>query len=407
MRRITLKPRDHWQALVEGRGFDFHTPRHPRTQRPEAYWVEDAMYVLTQREVDTFYDATLMLNDLCYRVVEAVLGDDDLLRRFRIPPSWWAAVRASWRRGDKPFYGRMDFTLVGDTPKLLEFNADTPTTLYESAVAQWDRFEASPFKAQGMNQFASTHEDMIRAWADPRRGLQGKTVHFACLKNCPEDRGTVDYLQDLAIQGGLKTAFVHVEDIDITVDGRHLLDAGDGIIEVLFKLYPWEMMATDEFGREIPALECVFIEPLWKIILSNKALLPTLWRLFPHCEYLLPAYFDDDGDSSLTDYVRKPIFGREGANITVVTPQGRVASGGDYGQEGFIRQQYAPLPQFATARGPVSTMVGVWLVGGVHDDPDEPKRNGRDKPTGLTLREDDGPITSDFARFVPHYFEPA
>lgn len=406
MERIGVAPRERWQVRVEGRGFDFHTPVNPETRQAEAYWEEEAIYRLSEGQVNDLYDAAEALNDLCYEAVARVVYDEDLLRRFHIPQMWWDTVRRSWERGDKNLYGRMDFTLFDGELKLMEYNADTPTTLYEAGVAQWDRLEA--LALEGADQFNSLHEDIVRAWADPRRGLRDKTVYFACEKYAPEDKGTVDYLRDLAEQAGLATRFIYLDDIGLSTCGHYLTDLDDRVIEVLFKLYPWEMMAADDFGKAVPNLVCEFLEPIWKLVLSNKALLPLLWEMFPGHPNLLPAYFEDDPEASLlADYVRKPIFGREGANVTIVTPHQTVRHGGAYGAEGFIRQAYAPLPEIAAGEGKsVHAMFGVWIVGGVHDGSDDPERKGRDKPAGLTIREDDGPITTDDARFVPHYFLP-
>ncbi|MEM8795863.1 MAG: glutathionylspermidine synthase family protein [Pseudomonadota bacterium] len=410
MKRLSVPARENWQSLVEGRGFDFHTPVNADTALAEKYWEEHAAYCLSEEDVNALYDAAESLNDLCYEAVGRVLADVALMDRFRIPVTWRETIIKSWESGEKNLYGRMDFTRHDGHFKLMEFNADTPTTLYEAAVAQWDRLEA--LEATGAlskaDQFNSLHEDLIKAFSDPRRDLFDKRVYFSCAKDTPEDLGTTEYLQDLAEQAGLMTGFVFVEDIGLSECGRYLTDLDDRVIDVLFKLYPWEMIAEDAFGDAIPNIECTFIEPLWKMVLSNKALLPLLWDMAPEHPNLLPAFFDDDpAAATLFSYVRKPIFGREGANVSIVTPDQRLDQTGPYGAEGFVRQAYAPLPSFSSEDGaPVHTMVGVWLIGGVNDDPEEPERRGSDKPSGLTIREDDGPVTTDDARFVPHYFLP-
>jgi glutathionylspermidine synthase len=129
-----------------------------------------------------------------------------------------------------------------------------------------------------------------------------------------------------------------------------------------------------------------WLEPIWKSILSNKALMPMLWKLFPHHPNLLPAYFEDElSKATETKLVKKPIFSREGANISVIEDGKTVLhADGPYGEEGFIYQAYYPLPQF----GNNHTLIGSWLV--------------NDQAAGISVREDSSAITQDGSRYVPH-----
>jgi glutathionylspermidine synthase len=159
-----------------------------------------------------------------------------------------------------------------------------------------------------------------------------------------------------------------------------------------FKLYPWEWMVYEDFAR--PALERMgdgpgqtqWIEPVWKMMWSNKGILAVLWKLFEGHDNLLPAYFEDEAPASLTDFVRKPLLAREGANTEVVLAGNVVERGPDqeYGEEGFIVQQYADLGSYDGAR----PVLGVWTVDM--------------EPAGLGIRESDGYITNNLSRFVPH-----
>jgi glutathionylspermidine synthase len=155
-------------------------------------------------------------------------------------------------------------------------------------------------------------------------------------------------------------------------------------IKNIFKLYPWEWLAAEQFGQNIllDTNKTFWIEPAWKMILSNKAILPILWQLYPNCEYLLPAYFDEH---DLKDYVKKPIFSREGSNIEMVKHYGIIEkTSGEYGAEGFIYQQLFKLPEFDD-NYPV---IGSWIIG--------------QEPAGLGIREANGLITDNKSRFVPH-----
>ena len=130
-----------------------------------------------------------------------------------------------------------------------------------------------------------------------------------------------------------------------------------------------------------------FIAPPWKAIASNKGFLALLWEAVPGHPNLLPTNFDDDfrSDALGESFARKPLLSREGANVTLYDGAHILArTSGDYGAEGFVRQELRLLPDF-DGRRPV---IGCWLVG--------------DAAAGLGIREDLGPITSNRSRFVPH-----
>ncbi|RYY88715.1 MAG: glutathionylspermidine synthase family protein, partial [Chitinophagaceae bacterium] len=156
----------------------------------------------------------------------------------------------------------------------------------------------------------------------------------------------------------------------------------------IFKLYPWEWLAADEFGKQIleDANAAFWIEPAWKMLLSNKALLPLLWELNPGHPLLLPAFREP---GSLRNYIKKPILSREGANITMVREGQTVQhTDGEYGKEGFIYQELFELPSF-DGHYPV---IGSWIIG--------------QEPAGIGIREADGLITDNRSRFVPHLIQP-
>jgi glutathionylspermidine synthase len=143
-------------------------------------------------------------------------------------------------------------------------------------------------------------------------------------------------------------------------------------------------LLNDDFGKHIPedSNRALWIEPAWKMILSNKAILPVLWELYPDCPYLLAAYFEE---GKLANYVKKPILSREGANIDLVMNTISLQkTGGEYGAEGFIYQDMFTLPNFSD-HYPV---IGSWVIG--------------QEPAGMGIREADSFVTDNKSRFVPH-----
>jgi glutathionylspermidine synthase len=373
MQRHVCQPRPDWREKVERVGLAYHSHDNG------PYWDESACYEFAAREVDALESAANALHYLCIEAAEAVI-ENDWFARLGIPEAAVPAVLNSWERDDFSLYGRFDFAFDGDQPpKLLEYNADTPTALVEAAVAQW--FWLQDVRA-GADQFNSIHERLIEAW----RRWAGQTIHFSNIKENAEDLMTVLYLRDTAEQAGVKTRSIFVEDIGWDAGRKIFVGLENERIERCFKLYPWEWMWHEEFGAHLAAEPVQFIEPAWKMLLSNKGLLPVLWELFPDHPNLLPAY--DEAAPLAGSFVRKPKLSREGSNVSCV--EGGVLveeTGGDYGEEGFIYQAAAPMPQF-DGNHPV---FGVWVVD--HE------------AAGLGVREDTRRITGNLSRFVPHFFQ--
>jgi glutathionylspermidine synthase len=382
MRRIACPERDDWRATAETCGFDFHTIDGER------YWDERAYYAFSLDEIERQIETpTGEIDAMCLELVARAIDDEKYLRRLKIPEAFWPLLSESWHRNERSLYGRLDLSFDGRAPaKLLEYNADTPTSIFEAAVFQWTWLEQAierhiaPVRA---DQFNSIHERLIDAWKKLRLG---RHLHLTGTTENSEDAGTLAYLEDTATQAGLDTTMIDIEDIGWRDDGG-FVDLDDREIELAFKLYPWEWMFHDEFGGRLLEAPTRWIEPPWKAVLSNKGILPLLWEMFPGHPNLLPAFFEDDPNAAQlgTSYVRKPLYSREGANVTMVmSGTTLMQQEGPYGAEGFVRQAFAPLPNFSD-QYPV---VGSWLVDHT--------------PCGLSIREDANPITGNTSRFLPH-----
>lgn len=187
----------------------------------------------------------------------------------------------------------------------------------------------------------------------------------------------------MAIQAGLHTNFINIEDIGW--NGKTFTDLNERAIRTIFKLYPWEFLVKDQFSSHLLTDCWDIIEPAWKMILSNKGILPILWEMYPNHPNLLPAYFDPGKLGST--YVRKPLFSREGANVSIIRDGVETNSIDlNYGKDGYIYQQYLPITKFDDAY----PVLGSWIVGG--------------RACGLGIREDTNEITANGSHFIPHYF---
>jgi glutathionylspermidine synthase len=395
MRRLPGFARD-WQAAAARANFDF------RRSDGSVWWDESIAYALTMAEVDEIEAATAAIEQLVYQVVADAVEQPLLLNALQIPDWAQKLVRDSWRNQERHLYGRMDFARGKDgSLKLLEYNGDTPTALFEAAVFQWEWLEAG--KASGAlpadaDQFNSIHERLVAAFG--ALGARDRWT-FAAIGTSNEDLGTIAYLADTALQAGHEIQLLAMKEIGLA-DGRFFVDVKNRQIFDLFKLYPWEDLLREDFGpallRAAAAREIRVLEPAWKMIVSNKGLLPLLWRAAPNHPNLLPSYFASDVDSGRAPsgwhggqgVVTKALWGREGAGTTVwlgradrpvrSVPQDAPS----FEPSWYVDQAYTELATFDGQR----PVLGSWTVAG--------------QPAGLGIREDSELVTGGNARFVPH-----
>lgn len=386
MRRIGLTPRADWREKADAVGFVYHGGDGA------AYWDEGAAYSFTLAEIeDDIESVAKQLHAMCLDLVDEVVASKALLDQLAIPAEHQAFVAESWWTRQPSLYGRLDLAYDGNGPaKLYEYNADTPTAVFECATFQWMWLEeliASGALPVGADQFNSLFETLRERFRLLFPG--GGFVHFAADASTIEDRQTVRFFEDIAVQAGIEPKFVEMRDIGLNAAGRFIDDEGFEL-QAAFKLYPWEQMLREPYAPKLADAGVRWIEPAWKAILSNKGVLPLLWERHPGHPNLLPAFFDDDPAAACFghSYVRKPLFSREGANIAVVRDgvTEPVLDEG-YGAEGFIRQAFHPPPVF-DGRYPV---LGAWIVG--------------DDAVGIGVREDEGIVTRNLARFVPHFID--
>lgn len=230
MQRETLTPRTDWQSQFEDLGFHFHS-------LDGVYWDESACYRFSSSEIDMIEEATWKLHELCIQAVDYVITKR-AFKPFALPDWFIDYVIESWNADDPTLFGRFDFRYDGlNAPKLLEYNADTPTSLIEAAVAQWNwQQQVKPRH----DQFNSLHERLIERWKEIRDHYENPVVYFACVKDNIEDLGNSEYLRDTAMQAGINTRQIAIEDIGWHELNETFVDLDNNPIPALFKLYPWE-----------------------------------------------------------------------------------------------------------------------------------------------------------------------
>jgi glutathionylspermidine synthase len=378
LKRRATTPRKNWQQTVERQGLLFHTPDDI------AYWDEGTYYTFTLDEVDRIARATARLSEMCIEAVAHIIEK----RRYAelgIPAVAIPLVEDSWERETPAIYDRFDLVFDGTgEPKMLEYNADTPTSLLEAAVIQWFWFEDTRL---GSDQFNSLHERLVEKWRSLKSGgyLFSGPVHFATTESSVEDRMTLAYLMDTALRAGLNVVEIGMSDIGFDSRQEAFVDLAGWPIRNVFKLYPWEWMCREPFARHLSSVKARmhWMEPAWNMVLANKGLLAVLWELYPGDPNLLPAFLG--GPKGMRSYAKKPLFSREGGNVTLVR-DGTIVdqTGGDYGGEGSVYQALHLLPDFDG----MHPVIGSWLVDG--------------EPAGMGIRESRAFVTDDRSRFVPH-----
>lgn len=209
MKRIPVTPRSDYREKIEVLGFDFHGD----------YWREEAYYRFTAEETACLEEATNEAYRLYCEAAQFIIEDNPefMERALNIPKEIGERIRASWGADELSLYGRFDFILAKDgTPKILEFNADTPTSLLEASVIQWQWKEDVFRNATSLMVF-------MKDWCShgkifPQKG----EIHFAGALENNEDTGTLQYLASTAMEAGFSTRVLDMQALDLQ-NGRFLI----------------------------------------------------------------------------------------------------------------------------------------------------------------------------------------
>ncbi len=373
MKRVAVAARPGWEERLKAVGFDDYV-------RPDGsfYWIEDACFELSAAEADVLRKAAQTCEALIAQAVARVVDDVEKLARLGLNDRLARLARISWRRGDPSLFGRFDFAWDGvGAPKLLEYNADTPTTLYEAAEAQAEWAVRNDVRAQ----FNGVHDALIVAFRKLAPAVPaGGRLHVTSRHSAFDTTATAAYVADCAAQAGLEIRTLDISEIGLS--GRRLVDVEARPITHLFKLYPWEWLANEDAAFFAALDDIGVLEPAWRAIASSKAILVELWEAAPECPYLLPSFWSESAIGG--ERVGKPLFGRQGANIIARFGDSERCGEGPYGRQPLVWQARAAMPAF-DARTPV---FGVWVVAG--------------EVCGLGIREDVTDVTGPGASFIPH-----
>lgn len=360
------------------------------------YLANDLVRV-SEKEADGFYRAGNALYPMLVDAAEYILRND-LLGTTGIPANLHQIIRYTWEN-DHHFhlFGRFDFAGgIDDLPvKLLEFNADTPTTLPETAVLQWLQLKANHMNEEAQMNFV--YDALVENFKRLKNLNRNKDpfILFSTMSDAPEDNNNVALLMEAAYEAGFEVSFKSIEEVIFSEsDGIFANNEnGDPVnYPFWFKLIPWEYIAVDEpelaeiLTKIVTAEKAVVLNPAYTMLFQSKAILKYLWELYPKNEYLLESDFKKLRNKT---FVEKVVLGREGANVRIVDENGGVIEeeGGDYDDQLKVYQEYAPLAK--DFRGNFY-QAGVFFAY---------------EACGLGFRRNNHKILNNSAQFVGHYID--
>lgn len=340
------------KEALEEIGFYWHT------DIDNSDYVADSMVEITEAEAEAYYTAANEIYDMFVEAGEHVIKNN-LFHEIGIPFNLVEPIKLSWESDVHwHLYGRFDFAggIDGEPIKLLEFNADTPTSVFETGVVQWAlaRHNGMDTGLQFNNLYEALKANFKRVVTlegdieEFERVYDGWRMLFSAVRGNKEEENTVKFLQQVAHEAGWTTGFTYMDEVGF--DAEHgVFDEEGEKYEFWFKLYPWEDIAISEGGlleqltNMIKNQTSIFLNPPYVAMFHSKGMLKILKELFPNSPYLLDASFEPLVGKS---YVEKKCFSREGENVKIFASDGATIAenGGIYGNSKNVYQEFVQLP---------------------------------------------------------------
>jgi glutathionylspermidine synthase len=336
---------------LESLGFVWHT------DSDETSYISDELVVISESEAEAYYEATNELYDMYIEAAEHVV-ENNLFHEIGIPFNLVDVIKESWENDVHwHLYGRFDLAggIDGKPIKLLEFNADTPTALFETAIIQWAILKQNDLEEE--SQFNSLYEALVDNFkrlvtleqdvSAFEERYDGWKFLFTSIRGNSEEENTVRLLQHIATEAGFETEFAYIDDIEFSTEEG--ISYNDETYELWFKLIPWEDIALEEsdlamlLTNIIKNQKAIIFNPAYTLLFQSKGLLKILWDLYPNHPLLLETSFEPlEGQKQ----VKKPVFGREGGSISILDEDANELENiaGDYDSHKMVYQAYTELP---------------------------------------------------------------
>ena len=336
---------------LESLGFVWHT------DSDESSYISDELVVISEEEAEAYYEATNTLYDMYVEAAEHVI-ENNLFHEIGIPFNLVEVIKESWENDVHwHLYGRFDLAggIDGKPIKLLEFNADTPTALFETAIVQWAMLKQNGLEEA--SQFNALYESLVDNFkrlvtlekdvSDFEARYDGWNFLFTSVRGNSEEENTVRLLQHIASEAGFQTQFAYIDDIEFSSDEGIFYE--DKNYELWFKLIPWEDIALEEsdlamlLTNIIKNQKAIIFNPAYTLLFQCKGILKILWDLYPNHPLLLETSFEPLASKK---QVKKPVFGREGSSVSILDENANVVetAQGDYDNHKMVYQAYTQLP---------------------------------------------------------------
>ena len=337
---------------LESIGFIWHT------DSDNSSYVSDEIVVISEDEANAFYEATNELYDMFAQAGQYVI-DNDLFHEINIPFNLVEMIKESWENDVHwHLYSRFDLAggVDGKPIKMIEFNADTPTSLFETAIIQWAMLKANGLdEASQFNNIYDALKDNFKRIITLDSDIEkfeeyyanlGWKILFSSISSSSEDINTTKLLEHIASEAGFNTDFEFIENVQFSDDG---IFKDDESFEFWFKLIPWENIAIEEselaliLTEIIKEKKAIIFNPAYTLMFQSKGFMKILWDLYPNHPLLLETSFEPLENKK---QVEKRCFGREGANTKIINIDGSidVETPGDYEGHKAIYQEYVELP---------------------------------------------------------------
>lgn len=359
------------KTLFEGKWLDEQDPLQRAYVQANGHVInrDPAQYfTITDTAEQELIKATNELHLMYLHATDKVMKDDNLLALFDIPKILWPRLRLSWqRRRHDMITGRMDFCLDERGLKVYEYNADS-ASCHTEAGRILERWTELGYKGNGYNPGEDLLNELIGAW----KHSHARPFAHIMQDNDIEEDYHAQFMQQALKKAGFESKIVRGLD-ELRWDKAGQLIDGDGrLVNCVWKTWAWETaieqvrevsdteyaavpIRTGHPAHEVRLIdvllrpEVLVFEPLWTVIPGNKAILPILWSLFPHHRYLLDTDFVVNDELVQTGYAVKPIAGRCGSNIDLVSHQEELLdkTSGKFSDQKNIYQQLWCLPNVA------------------------------------------------------------
>ena len=335
------------KEYLENLGFSWHT------DSDFSPYLGDRLVEITKDEAEAFYEATNELYDMFIAAAQHVI-DNNLFHELGIPFNLIDAIKMSWENDVHwHLYGRFDLAggIDGKPIKLIEFNADTPTALFETAIVQWAMLKQNELNEnlQFNDVYNAICENFKRlitldeSTEEFDKLYEGWKILFTCIGGNIEDEMTTKLLQICAQDAGFKTNFAYIKDIEFDDEEGVMFDGEK--YEYLFKLIPWEQIAIEEgelaliLENIMKNQEAIILNPAYTLLFQSKGIMKILWDLYPNHPLLLRSSFEPLAN---TKQIKKPFLAREGANVEIIDANGKILASqdGEYANQKFLYQEY-------------------------------------------------------------------